>query len=134
MQENELAGVLWVRAIEEIDAEGDLLRQRTRDRATLEARAECGEASEPEAFLLARASRVLETLAESRPALAHVHEAIRWLPPLWAFATAGAAAGLAAEGLGSARVVNLLAVPLVGLVAWNLALYALGALRTLGYP
>ena len=55
---------------------------------------------------------------------------MRWLTGP-AIVAAALLLGLATNALGPERRINLLAVPLLGLLAWNLATYAVTALAAL---
>lgn len=129
----------------EIDARA-LLLMRSCERAALlgtddmawagrEARRQLGEGAAAEAWLARRARLALGRLAERQPGLraalaqaqAPRHGALVVL--LLAIA---AGAGLGSDGLGQAPQVNLLALPLLGLVAWNLAVCLLVLLQAVG--
>ena len=83
-----------------------------------------------EEFLARRAQLLATKLAGRSPKAFRALRALHWRPwvgvavPLAAFAT-----GVAVEHLADRRHVNILAFPLVGLVAWNLAVYLWLALR-----
>ena len=85
-------------------------------------------------FLDERARHACERLLPRKPALAKALQQPAWRPLLVALALAlGLAIGLALDGIGSGRHINLLAPPLLGVVLWNLLVYAglfIGALRT----
>lgn len=122
LTENDARRVLLVRAYEEADTEGTLLTQRERARATEEARAQD---PSPAGFLAGRARRLhtlLDTRARmslrlARSSLADVH-------PLWIILPA-AIFGWLTTRLGPDAHLNVLAFPLVGLIVWNLVMYAL---------
>lgn len=99
-----------------------------------EARRQLGEAAAAEAWLAQRARLALGRLAERQPGLgaalaqaqAPRHGALALL-----LLAAAAGAGLVSDGLGPAHQVNLLALPLLGLVAWNLAVCLLALVQAL---
>ena len=130
-----------IRAVELADRDGVLLPRATRDRCTAEAgppelregvdRGERDDATpEEEAFLARRAWLMAPELRRHAP----------WWPgvegardgPAWIFPTlllVAFAAGLLLYRIGPGQRVNLLAFPLLGLVAWNLVVYAAIAVR-----
>ena len=77
-------------------------------------------------FLVARAELALQRLLPREPVLAAwlAHKVWRAGALVWALLI-GAAVGLAVDSLGSHRLINLLAPPLWGVLAWNLAVYVL---------
>ena len=134
----------------EIDARAVLL-MRACERAALvasddaawagrEARRHVGAAAVPDVWLTQRARLGLARLAERMPALrpalqgAQAPRRAAWVGlPL----AAALGFGLLGDGLGSGHQINLLALPLLGLLAWNLAVLtglALRALRDDGGP
>jgi hypothetical protein len=79
-----------------------------------------------EAFLIRRAERVLDRLRSRSPAVTHILAlagGVTWLGRfvlLLAFA-----AGVSLSALDGSRRINILAFPLIGLIAWNLLVYVL---------
>jgi hypothetical protein len=129
LNEQERNQVLWVRAVEEADADGQLLSAPSRDRASRRARPLAPpQTAEPEAFLTARAAILSGELAEAEPGVEQARDATR-MPPTWSFLALGLVAGLLLEALSSERRINLLALPLLGVLAWNAALFALELVR-----
>ena len=100
-----------------------------------EARRQLGDAASGEAWLARRGRLALARLADQqpalRPALARV-QAPDHSPAVLLFLAAAAGVGLLADGLGPARRINLLALPLLGLVAWNLVVCLLVLVQGLG--
>lgn len=93
------------------------------------ARAE-GEQAPPEAFIAARARLALGRIAEREPAVPRALRALQWRPWIaWALAAVSLVLGLATDAFGASREVNLLAPPLLALMAWNLAVYAASLFR-----
>lgn len=89
------------------------------------ARAE-GERASGEQLIAARARLAIDRLAEREPAVRAVLGATGhhgWIGSV--FIAVAFAAGLAADAVGSPARVNILAPPLLALLAWNLAVYAL---------
>lgn len=121
MNESDARHLLLVRAIELNDPGETVLTREDRQWATGTARAE---ARDEAGFLARRAALAEERLAGRHPALARVQRSshwpgwVSWLLPVLAFA-----AGLAANELGPSHRINIIAFPLLGMLAWNLAIY-----------
>ena len=122
MREPAAQAVLLARAFEEADDGGLLLTAEQRQAATEAARAASGTDDERAAT---RATHLLGTLEAAIPGLAAVRRATRLplgilLPlPLVAFVL-----GTLSNALGPERHVNVLSFPLLGLLVWNVAVYA----------
>jgi hypothetical protein len=132
LSEGEARTFLLVQAVEETDHDGVLLTPHTRAASTRCAfDAPAGATADP-GRLRARASLLRDDLLREAPVLERV-----LLPPRWSGAAVlatlavAAAAGALTNALGPARHVSVLAFPLVGIVLWNLAVYAALALRAL---
>ncbi|GAP37015.1 DUF3482 domain-containing protein [Piscinibacter sakaiensis] len=115
--------VLLAQAIEQRDGAAAAAATE-REAADAEARQALGPGASPAAFAVARARQVLARAARREPAWAE------WPAPpqplrgsVALLALAALAAGLATQAIGPSRHVNLLAPPLLGLLAWNLAVY-----------
>ena len=132
MTDAELAGVCWVRAVEQgaRDAgSGVPWSDDDAASASREARravGEGGERAKAQAFVVKRAEIARRRLAERdaawrNPLQGDGPRAWRWLLLLLAVALAALIVG---NVLGASRI-NLLAPPVLGLLAWNLAVYAL---------
>lgn len=114
LREEDAQAILLVRAFEETDREGVL---------TLPAAATPAEGS-PGARLAARARPLLAALDARFPFLRALRRTAGLSPRLGAgLALAALAVGVGTSALGPAARVNLLSLPLLGLVAWNLAVY-----------
>ena len=99
-----------------------------------EARRQLGDSASPTVWLGQRARLALGRLAEREPRLRRPLAAAQaglGLAPVLAVLALALGYGLLGDGLGSSRHINLLALPLLGLLAWNLAVYGLLALRAL---
>ncbi len=114
--------VLLIRAIEEVDRDGRLLSPEERTRITVAVHAT---AQGPPALMLEqRAVRLIENLAERAPWINAVLNATR--PPAtvaWVLLVAACLIGVLSDTLGPERRVNILSVPLLGLILWNLGVY-----------
>jgi hypothetical protein len=97
--------------------------RRWADRVALEA-APPGVA--PAAFVATRAGHALQRLGPREPALARAQAQPAWRAGgLVAIALIAFALGIAVDALDNGRRINLLAPPFWGVLAWNLAVYAL---------
>lgn len=107
-----------------------------RDTVSREAVADLGADAPAERLIAARAALALPRILAREPRAAGALASLEW--PAWAAPLAGLLAfgsGLAIDALGNARHINLFALPLLGLMAWNLVVYALllgAALRSQG--
>jgi hypothetical protein len=130
MNEAAAREALLVRSIETTDAGRAVWSDEDRAWATRAAAEVAGSHAAPDAFVARRASLALERLRTRHPALARALRAVSWrswITPL--LAACAFALGLAADQLGPAQRVNVLAFPLLVLLAWNVAVYALIAVR-----
>lgn len=130
MNERDARAVLLVRAWETAPAGtvpwSDEDRQQTTRAA---ARAE-GESGADEAFLVRRAGLAIDRIGQRDPRATRLLRLLdegRWLP--WVLAAIALAAGILVDAIGASQQINLLAPPLIGLLAWNLAIYASLAIR-----
>jgi hypothetical protein len=116
--------LLLVQAVEETDTAGELLDAHERAEATRQARETAG--GDLERLAAGRAERLCERL-DRRAAWCRRALALTQAPPLLGPALLGLAlmAGLFTNALGPERRINILSVPLLGLLAWNLAVYAM---------
>ncbi|MDJ0864883.1 MAG: hypothetical protein QNK03_02165, partial [Myxococcota bacterium] len=129
--EASLAQVLLVRACEESDPDAEFATRRERSHAGRDAqRALAGaEGAAPalEPFVRVRAERLAERLEARHPALASARAVAHARLPSVVVCAVALCIGLGVDALGGRRV-NLLAPPLLGLIAWNaLAYLALAA-------
>jgi len=123
--------VLLVRAVEGTDTAGKILTEDDRNYAGRAAAElvrwqalEQGERVTAEAFVAKRAELLAAKLAERSPKAWRAIKSFHWRPwtglalPLIAFVI-----GAATEHIADRRHLNILAFPLLGLVAWNIAVY-----------
>jgi hypothetical protein len=136
MHQRALRTVLLIQAIEETDRTGEVIpladraeasRAIVRDSAPLPFTGGQGSLSaQSESFLVRRAERLRERLQVRSPAIVHILAlagGATWLGRLLlilAFVT-----GISLAELDGSRRINILAFPLIGLILWNLFIYAL---------
>jgi hypothetical protein len=124
LREADLARVLLVQACEEADPEGRFLPSGKREEAGRSAATAAAKGPhEEERFLAARANELTSSLTARWPVLRHALwlAAVPVAAPL--IVLLALAAGLVLDRLGDVRRINLLAFPLLGLIAWNFAIY-----------
>lgn len=129
MNANALRSILLVKSVEEHDPDGAVLPLAEREAATREAlRAQPPTASESRAWdvLASRAAQLQERLAGRHPVVERALDLESALTSAaWLLLPAAFAVGLALSLLDSRVRIEILAFPLLGVVAWNLAVYAL---------
>lgn len=131
MNEASAREVVMLRAIETRDADRAFWRDEDRDWATRAAAEVVGEGAPADAFLARRAALALERLAPKHAVIPRVLRAVTWRGWIGvALVLAALVLGVLTNQLGPAQRVNILAFPLLALLAWNLAVYALLAVRT----
>jgi hypothetical protein len=124
MNEAEARRVLLVRACE--DPPTAAWTAADRDAVSREAAATLGSTAAPARLIAARAALAAPRILAREPQAATALATLGW--PAWAMPLAGLSAfgsGLAIDALGNARHINLFALPLLGLMAWNLLVYGL---------
>ncbi|HSU42640.1 MAG TPA: DUF2868 domain-containing protein, partial [Casimicrobiaceae bacterium] len=133
MNERTAREVVLVRAIETADVAREIWSDADRAWASRTAAEIVGEHAADDVFLGRRAMLVLARLAERFPkvrALSQVPVLRGWLAPV--AAAAAFVIGVAGVDVGPGRIINLLAPPVLALLAWNLGVYlalAMAALR-----
>lgn len=121
--------VLLVRAIEAEDSQAAILTREDRQFATAAAlnasrMSETPAAPETASFLARRAANALDRLVARYPKLQRARNLTRWPQWLnWALPAGALVIGLATNAIDGDRL-NILAFPLLGMIAWNLAVYA----------
>jgi hypothetical protein len=125
MNEQDALAVTAVRAIESADRERTLWSDADRAWASRAAAEVVGERATPEAFVARRARLAMERLGERYPPLRKAVSALRWRRWI-GIALVGSAFifGVVIDRLDG-QVINLLAPPLLGVLAWNVVVYAL---------
>jgi hypothetical protein len=132
MNEHDALIVTAVRAVESSDRSRELWSDNDRAWASRAAAEVVGEAAPPDAFVARRAALAYERLSSRYAPLRRAVHAVRWrgwIGP--AVAVAAFVAGLVVDRVGSGQRINLLAPPVLALVAWNLAVYVALALGPL---
>jgi len=120
--------VLLVRAIETEDAAADVLTHDDRQYAAAAAQnsthlGETIDVRQTATFMARRAGLALDRLVSRYPMLQRARKLARWPQFLnWALPLAALVFGLATNAIEGQRL-NILAFPLLGMLAWNLAVY-----------
>jgi hypothetical protein len=115
--------VLLIRAVEEADRDGRLLTREERGQATAAVREAA--AVDRAAALEQRARRLLDVLLPRAPWVSPLLGATRFPAAVaWGLPLLAAAAGLLTDALGPERRINILSVPVLGLILWNVGVYA----------
>lgn len=126
LRHDEAQAVMLVRAVEETDRRAELLPHELRREATSRAL----EAGDDAAWLGRRATALVAELERRWPFLPRLlgftNPGRSWVLPL---AIVAFFVGLATNALGPQRQIHVLALPLAGILVWNLAIMALLVLR-----
>lgn len=132
MDERAARDVIAVRAIETSDRSRVVWTDVDRAWATRAAAEVVTASACDEAFVIRRATLVLERLHGRHAAFVRAIEALRWRPWISPAILIGAfILGLAADRIGGTQSVNILAPPVLGIVVWNLLVYVGLAVRSL---
>ncbi len=138
MDERAALDVTAVRAIESSDRARTLWSDADRAWASRAAAEVVGGQASPDAFLARRAGFVLERLGERAKTLPRAVRSLHWRGWIGtAIVLAAFALGFALDRIGDGGRVNILAPPVLGLIAWNLAVYvvlAVGYVVRFGEP
>ncbi len=131
MREDDLRRVLLVKAIEESDREAAIIPTADREAASRDAMRAIS--SRDEGALLAERSRTLfPRIAARYPFVENVVALLGPSTPVsLGLIAAGLGVGASLSALDGSRHINVLAFPLLGLVAWNFAVYAFLLYRAL---
>jgi len=124
LAEDDARVVLLARAFEEADREYVLLSRSERRQLTRDARVDEGDEPQQPGSLLVRRARLLCARLEEQ--LGHELHTLRWAraaPPAWPVLTLAFVLGAAGNLLGTERHINVLAAPLLLVLAWNLLVY-----------
>src|SRR6478609_6098012 len=131
MDEPDARRVVLAHAIETTDAQGALFAQAERDQADMRARQEVlhradGRTPSPKEFMALRARHVLGAVGVRHPRLSALQEPASWRSWVeWAVPLAALVVGAATDAIGNPHRVDLISLPLLGIVAWNLVVYVL---------
>lgn len=121
MNLNSLRQILWIHAVEENDHDGELAPLEAREAATHRAASQLKKSED--AFFSDRAAQLMTKVEESPAAPLN--------PKLIAAGVLILAIllGLVSNQLGAGRHINILAVPLLGMLLWNLVVYLINIFR-----
>jgi Protein of unknown function (DUF2868) len=123
--------VLLVRAFETGEVSPTIWSQDDREWASRAAAEVEGAGASHDAFLARRAALAVERLGTRERSIPRALRALEWRPWIgWAIVAAAFGLGVAADAIGPGKRINVLAFPHLGLLAWNLAVYALIAARS----
>lgn len=138
MDENAARQVLLAQAIEECDTDGRLVDAAARDRVDRQARQDAlGRAPgpahvAPDEFVHIRAQRVLAEAAVREPAVVALRDEGAWRPLLeWGLPLGALVVGVLTDVVGNPHRLDLVSLPLLGIVAWNIVVYLLLAVAWL---
>ena len=129
MTEDEARQVELLRAVETEDRDATLITREDRAQTDVYARAANASFKDQgaaDAFLAARANFASARLSTRHPGIGGLLQRSRW--PRWlgiGFPLLALAGGFVANEFGTGRRLDLLAVPLIGTIAWNLLVYVL---------
>lgn len=124
MNEAAARRALLLRAFER-DPASDAWSDDDRAWATQAAAKVEGEGAASDAFIARRASLAVERLATRDKRVPRLLASVAWPAWIgWVIPALAFAAGAAADSIGAGQRVNLLAPPLLALLAWNVAVYA----------
>jgi hypothetical protein len=125
MNEATAREVVLVRAVESTEAGRAVWSNEDRAWASRAAAEVEGTGAPPERFIARRAALAIERLSAAHAAIGRALRAATWRP--WfgtVFVLIAFAAGLAVDRIGSPQRINVLAFPLLAVLAWNLFVYA----------
>ncbi len=124
MNEAAARQTLLVRAYEHEPAAQSTWREDDRAWATQAAAQVEGEKAAADVFLARRAALAIDRLGSRDKHVQRLLKAVTWTPWVgWSLAVLALVAGFAADAIGVEKRINLLAPPLLALLAWNLLVY-----------
>ena len=130
MNEAAARNVLLVRAFETGDVPPKVWSDDDRAWASRAAAEVVGARASGEAFLARRAALAVERLGSRQRSVLRALRAFEWRPWVgWTIVAVAFVLGAAADAIGPAKRINVLAFPHLGLLAWNIAVYVLIAVR-----
>jgi len=131
-RENAYARFLLVRSVEESDPVFQVLPAATRRHFSADgALAASASEGHEDAFLFERAERLSEVVVREHASLGSALRHCGLRVSLSAVIVVAGLLGLATDALGPSRHINLLAIPLLGILAWNFAVFVGLAVSTL---
>lgn len=138
MDEGSARQVVLAQAIETADTEGRILTPHERGELDRDARAqvirelEGRRAASADPLIVARARRLVERVGSQRPELAALQHPAGWRRWIeWGLPVVALATGVLTDVIGNPHRLDLISLPLLGFVAWNLAVYLLLAVGAL---
>ncbi len=130
MDETTARAVTAVRAIETTDRDRTLWTDADRAWASRAAAEVVGEHASAETFVARRADLALERMGERHPVVPRTLSAFTWRSWITPLVLAVAfVAGVVSDQIGAGGRINILAPPVLGLLAWNVAVYFVLAAR-----
>lgn len=130
MNESDARSALLLRACETTPHDSIHWTENDRAWATQAAQRVEGEHASADSLIARRARLGVERLCSRDAAALRALRAVTWRPWIgWVLALLALAAGVATDALAHARSINVLAPPLLAVLAWNLTVYLLLALR-----
>lgn len=124
MNERDALLTTALRAVETVDRDRRTWTDDDRSWSTQAAAEVVGEGASPAAFIAHRAQLALERLRTRDAGFVRIVDGLLWRPWIGLLTMALAlVAGAAIDRLGSGPNINLLALPVLGLLAWNVAVY-----------
>ncbi|WP_291993678.1 DUF2868 domain-containing protein [Candidatus Accumulibacter sp. ACC003] len=124
MNEREALLATALRAVETVDGDRRLWTDDDRSWSSQAAAEAVGEGASAAVFVGRRAALALERLRGRDAALVGVVDGLLWRPWIGGLVMLLALfAGVAIDRIGSAQEINLLAPPVLGLLAWNVGVY-----------
>jgi hypothetical protein len=125
MDEAAAREVVLVRAVESTEAGRAVWSDEDRSWASRAAAEVVGAGAPPERFIARRASLAIERLSVEHAAVKRALRAATWRPWVGTIVVLAAfAVGFVVDRIGTPHRVNVLAFPLLALIAWNLLVYA----------
>jgi hypothetical protein len=126
MNERDALAVTAVQAIETADRERSLWSDADRSWASRAAAGVVGEGAAPETFIGRRAVLAADRLFDRYPPMGRAVRALQWRRWVGVAVIALAfVAGVAIDRIGETQRINLLAPPVLGVLAWNVVVYVL---------
>ncbi len=132
MDEASARQVFLAQAIETADPDGRLMSPAEREQADRQARQDAlqrtgGRASiSPAEFIQLRAQRVLAAVGVHQPAVVALQHPGGWRPWIeWGMPVAALVTGVLTDVVANPHRLDLLSLPLLGIVAWNVVMYVL---------